>query len=393
MNDINLKQLRISLLKANYSNNNSSYLKENRSEFVKESNDNHFNKTSPSGMTGSSNTHGIKILDLIELRRRTPQIPYLFKGIKVGSFGFIVGSPKSGKTIFCENLAMSLAEGCDEFFGQPLIGIPQKVLFISLEEFWQQRAERNEKQSNYFTSKIESNQWGENLILVDDSFPRSMRTEEDWDKIDSLIKEYKPSVVFIDSLTRLCPSEIEDSRTATKVALRLREMAVSNKITLIVIHHTTKNNGKPITLETIAGSRVWSQEADFAIGVNKTINGSRYIKDVFFRYRQEDEEVHTFSINEHLWIDLLSKETESSLLSEFIDGRINQKNQNLIFDHMQQSNKTEFTFGELCTLFVNTRKMSRQTLVDSLKKLISLNLIYKASNGIYLIYKDNQDHN
>jgi len=71
-----------------------------------------------------------------ELEKR-PKVEYLWGGIKEKSFGLVFGPSKSGKTIFSENLAMSLAVGRDSFFGKKLSGKPKKVFFIGLEEFWE----------------------------------------------------------------------------------------------------------------------------------------------------------------------------------------------------------------------------------------------------------------
>ena len=52
----------------------------------------------------------------------SPKEKFLFSGIKEKSFGLVFGPSKSGKTIFCENLAMKLAIGASEFFGKKQIG-------------------------------------------------------------------------------------------------------------------------------------------------------------------------------------------------------------------------------------------------------------------------------
>ena len=49
------------------------------------------------------------------------------------SFGLVFGPSKSGKTIFCENLAMSIAMGKTDFFGYKLDGIPKKEYWIQMQ--------------------------------------------------------------------------------------------------------------------------------------------------------------------------------------------------------------------------------------------------------------------
>ncbi|MCK5345579.1 MAG: hypothetical protein KAR20_19350 [Candidatus Heimdallarchaeota archaeon] len=62
----------------------------------------------------------IPIQELVRIHEKEPEIPFLWNGIKQGSFGFIYGPAKSGKTIFCENLGLSIAANAKEFFGQSI---------------------------------------------------------------------------------------------------------------------------------------------------------------------------------------------------------------------------------------------------------------------------------
>ena len=55
-------------------------------------------------------------------------------GITPKSVGFIFGLAKSGKTIICENLALSIASGRKNFLGLPIELKKKKILFISMEE-------------------------------------------------------------------------------------------------------------------------------------------------------------------------------------------------------------------------------------------------------------------
>ena len=97
-------------------------------------------------MSKNSKKSYLTLEEMLVASRNRPKPKYLFSGVKEKSFGLVFGPSKSGKTIFCENLAMSLACGLKEFFGYPLDGKPRKVLFVGLEEFWENRIERNEKQ-------------------------------------------------------------------------------------------------------------------------------------------------------------------------------------------------------------------------------------------------------
>lgn len=62
------------------------------------------------------------------------------------------------------------------------------------------------------------------------------------------------------------------------------------------------------------------------IGINKTVGGKRYVKDVAFRYAQEDNEtVKMFVINSNCWLTNVALASESKLLADS-DGRTNDVN-------------------------------------------------------------------
>lgn len=88
----------------------------------------------------------LTLSEMLEEKKNRPESKFLWSGIKEKSFGLVFGPSKSGKTIFCENLGMKIAMGADEYLGYELDGVPKKVLFVGLEEFWESRAERNNKQ-------------------------------------------------------------------------------------------------------------------------------------------------------------------------------------------------------------------------------------------------------
>ena len=354
-------------------------------------NQNEFGKFKPSlpekvveKVTPSDNDgfHLKSIEELIIRRSTEPKIPYLWSGIKVGSFGFIFGPSKAGKTTLCENLAFAIATGQEEFFNKPLTEGAKKVFFISLEEFWQNRTERNEKQIEHLNLPLNNN-----FYSIDENFPRLIDTIEDWYLLKNHIKKIKAEVVFIDSLSRLYSGSIEDSSLAKELLFKLRELSSELKITLIIIHHTPKQVGRPLTIDSLAGSRMLAQEADFMIGVSKTPDGSRYMKEVAFRYAPEnDETVTTFIINENAWLIPTLEISEAALLKTS-DGRSDESNADLLLEEIEeQTEKKGFaTAAELLVKFEESKIMSKPTLFSRLNKMISKGKIEKINKGNYRV--------
>lgn len=308
--------------------------------------------------------------------RSMPSIPLIWSGIKQGSVGVIYGPPKSGKSTFCECLAMSLSSGMDKFMGIDIIGGPYKVLIISMEEYWQRRAERNKLQRNFLYSKF-NKRFGNKLISSTEKYPNYIMANHDLEFIESQIRNNQPQIVIIDSLSHMIVERIEESSATNKILLKVKDIAANNGITLILIHHTTKDNKKGLGLHNLAGSRIIGQEADFIIGINQ-IGETRYLKEVAFRYAESNEKVQVFSINKSRWIEPEESKYEYEILNNE-DGRIDNTNTDLILEYIQ--NKGKVRTVEVIKEFKGT--ISERTVKNQLSKLIKQGKVEKVEKGVY----------
>ena len=330
-------------------------------------------------------SYAVPIADMITRVKSEPRMKMVYSGIKENSVGFIFGPSKCAKTIFCENLGMSIAAGCDSFLGKPINLENKKVLFISLEEFYAGRTERNEKQVAKLVAE-KGDAWLANYMVMNENIPRYLMTDDDWKIIYGIIVETKPGIVFIDSLSRMYNGSIEDSSVAKDVMQNLREMANAMKTTIVVIHHTPKLYNSPLTINSIAGSRMIAQDADFMIGLNKTIDGKRYVKDVAFRYAPDDcETVRMFTIGEDLWLNISGDVEEFKLLS-VSDGRRDDNNKEKLLDFIAakgEVNEGVVLYSEIEQRFVKTKEMSSQTAHVQLNSLEQARKISKPEKGKY----------
>ncbi|MEO1807226.1 MAG: bifunctional DNA primase/helicase [Bacteroidota bacterium] len=320
---------------------------------------------------------------LRQLLQDTPRQEHLYLGIPPVSFGYVVGPPKSGKTTYCEGLAFSIAAGLDTYLGHPLHAPHPTVIFLSMEEFWRNRMERNEQQIQRIIDQ-QGEAWIRNIHMASENFPPNLVTDSDWQLIEAAIARVKPSVVFIDSLSRCYTGAIEDSRIAKQLTTRLRALVQKYQICLILIHHTPKQIGRPLTIDSIAGSRVLAQEADFAIGISQTLSKQRYLKSIFYRYAQEDEEVQCFQFTDDLWIQPTETTMEGSLLmiqEQVEDPTLGHEILEFIQSHCEAHPHIETK--TLQQAFVATGEISKSTLHAHLKKLIQSGQIQKIGHGKY----------
>lgn len=319
--------------------------------------------------------------DMIKRVKSEPRQTFIYSGIKENAVGFVFGPSKSGKTTYCENLAFTIASGKNEFLGLPVSIENKKVLIVSLEEFYQNRTERNIIQSQPLIEDL-GEDWIDNIQVANDTVPQFIGGDEEWGLLENMVKEHQPGLVVFDSLSRIDEGKIEESENAKFIMAKMKKIAQECKTAIIIIHHTKKIGNEPLTMHSMAGSRVLSQEGDFFIGINVTDMGKRYIKEVAFRYKENDtENVTEFKIDENLWLKSIKKTTESKLLA-LSDGRTDRTNTNIILDFIKNSEKEEISSKELYDEFV-PKKMSKPAIHDNLDKLIDDERIEKPSRGRY----------
>jgi hypothetical protein len=328
---------------------------------------------------------------LIELQDSMPPVKSVWGGVKAVSFGYIFGPPKSGKTIACENLGFNIASGVGSFLGTAIDVEPQKVLFLSLEEHWRLRTKRNKMQVDALKRRIQIPFEG-NYLTSNDEFPRYLLSGNEWKILEDTIIQSGCKIVFIDSLTRMIKGQIEDSQTASDVSKKLRDMAYRLGVCMIIIHHTRKQNGLPISIDSLAGSRVLAQEADFMIGINKAPDGTRYMKEVAFRYQQENNDfVQSFRIDKDCWIERVAEVNEHAILtSTDTDGRHDDTNVNLVFEEIERQAGEQNSVVATSTLYANLVDkglLTNPTLHAALEKLLKRNKIVKPQKGQYQVKK------
>jgi KaiC/GvpD/RAD55 family RecA-like ATPase len=327
-------------------------------------------------------TYTSNLRDMINRVDSEPKAKMIYSGIKENSVGFIFGPPKCGKTLSCENLAMSIAAGENSYLDIPIQIENRKTLFISMEEFYKGRTERNKLQVSKLIEK-HGDQWLDNYIVVNENIPRYLVTGEEWNIIKNIIVKENPGIVFFDSLSRMHSGSIEESKVAKELMKNLRELTNELKVTVVVIHHTYKLTNEPLTISTLAGSRIISQDADFMIGLNRTTDGKRYIKEVAFRYAPENATtVRTFEIGDDCWLKLTGEVEEFKLLSVY-DGRVDDGNRERLFEFIAERNGEPVSFSEIEKMFIATKIMSKPTAYAQLNHLEREGRIVKPEKGIY----------
>ncbi|WP_445749616.1 AAA family ATPase [Polaribacter sp.] len=333
-----------------------------------------------------------KGIDLIESYKNIQEPKILWNGIVEGASGLITGVAKTGKTTFAENLAISLASGRKEFFGFPLDGKPRKVIFIHLEERGWRLVLRSKKMISELNS-VELENFSENYFIENQDMPHYLNSDQDWEILRDYIISINPDVVFLDSLTHMCVGEIEKSSVAQIFTMRMKEYILSlNGVTIFTIHHNTKGNDKPMTQDNIAGSRIITQEFDFALGMGNipTAKGGNYCVMLYNKDAIKDNtNGYKYTFNSNSWVQNIGSENLFNLYNEIkVDGRIDDKNKNLVYNYISsqvsQDSPVVLT-SQLKKVFVENNTLTKQTMHTVLNKLEAESKIEKIKKGEYTL--------
>lgn len=320
--------------------------------------------------------------EMREALKNAPKPKFIWNGIKENSLGIIFGPPKAGKTIFSENLAMSLAVGRKYFFDFKLPGEPKKILFIGLEEFITERVERNKKQYELLDDK-EKLLLNENYLYQPIDFTSFIKNEEQWDNLYNIIKDSDAKIIFIDSITRMNHGKIENSDTVETIMQNLREIAKNLKVTLICVHHTPKIGDSEITMDSMKGSSTFSQESDFAIAIRKTSKGHQYMKNVFFRYASCDfEYVNLFEFDSYLWANKVDEVDEVEILSRSDRRRDNSK-RDYIESYINSNTSSTYSTSDLISHFSSELDIKDRQIKSYLSELTNSSKILNDRQGVY----------
>ena len=141
--------------------------------------------------------------------------------------------------------------------------------------------------------------------------------------------------------------------------------------------------GKPISIDSIKGSSTFAQEADFAIGINRTDKNYRYMKNVFFRYASDDDEfVREFVTPESTWLEYIDEVDENEIILRS-DRRRKDDSRDVIVGFFNKNPQTTYTSSEAVNYVMNLTDVKERQAKTYLSDMSKNNKIKSLSRGIY----------
>ena len=215
---------------------------------------------------------------------KTPAPPQIInKGILPESAILLLhGSPKSGKSIMACNLALSLSSGIDWYDFE--IKRPYKTLVIQAEVNYHEERER-------FRVMLRGGEYNGSLDNMEFSDGRGidLLSEKGIKFINEKLIEFNPEIVIIDPLKDYHTKD-ENSNTDMAVFMqRLRSLVNAFNISIILVHHSKKNN-EGFGGSNIRGASNIFGSVDSVIELKKKKNLERTL-NFELRYGSELEEM------------------------------------------------------------------------------------------------------
>jgi AAA domain len=178
------------------------------------------------------------------LRRRFDPLHWVIPDVLVEGLTVMVGSPKIGKSLLSLAIAISVATG-RRFFDRPIRR--QKVLYLALEDGQRRVQDRLNMLRN--GTPLDSLS-----IITFDCLPpsRAMAT------IEAKVRKFRPKLVVVDTLAQLGGEIVLGNNYASTYhsLLQLKNLADTNHLALIAMHHSSKNKKDDFVLSPIGSQGI-----------------------------------------------------------------------------------------------------------------------------------------
>lgn len=215
-------------------------------------------------------------------------IEWLVEGLlSQTGMGIITGPPGVGKTQLGIQLAHHLALGKEEFLGWRNPSGAKKVLFLSLE--------MGVVQLKHFMSAI-ARGYQDVIALSRNLFFAPFGVGIPFDRLEgqalltSILEEYKPDVVFVDSLQKITSKEMTDELSTKMLMEYLDTVREKYKVAMYMIHHNRKapaDGSREIRLEDMYGSQFIAANVDFVLNLRSQMRGVVTVDSLKVRLAEE----------------------------------------------------------------------------------------------------------
>jgi len=188
--------------------------------------------------------------------------------IHTKGFAILTGPPAAGKTQLMVELTWHLATQSD-FFGKSIVSNDLRMLVISLEMSAIELQYIFQRLNKKFDS---SAVWNQNVRILDE--------EKTLMEYEEIIADYKPHIVFLDSLTELASEELKEAE-ARAITRWIKKCRRKYNTAWLCIHHNRKDTSRKKFKETqlgdVYGSYIFGKDSDTVLNLERDVDDDKLI--------------------------------------------------------------------------------------------------------------------
>jgi RecA-family ATPase len=291
------------------------------------------------------------------------------------------GDSGSGKTMVALNLGICCATGTS-FLGRE-ISEKYSVLYIDEENRLEILKERATKLENSLGVSAKDNfhlTAQEDFILQDDN---DSYTKVSTEKIYKLLEEYKPNIIFFDSLVRFMTGDENSVRDVRKLFLPFKKFMNDFKCCLVAIHHT-KKSGSNNRKSDLRGSTDILNMADivFLFSKGKEKNSITQVKNRVAPQLEKEIKFRLAFENDTLQVLWMGEKREPDLI---------EKCQRDILQHLQDCYDDNFLYNKTNFKSFISKKYpvhSTSTIYRAIEDLIESEQLIVKNKMVGIIYAE-----
>lgn len=236
--------------------------------------------------------------DLLQSYAEQKQARQIFgRYIYEGELSILFGDSNSGKSILANDIAFFVSGGGHEWEGMESPLLP--ALYIDMEMTGSQFARRYATAADYMTKFYYRAEVNMNS------------TDDKWNFIRNKIitmqgQDNPPKFIVLDNITNGFGSIFSAKKMLSLVA-ELKTLKDRYGLTILLIAHCPKRNkNKPITQDSLGGSKMIINFVDsaFAVGTSLQEESVRYVKQIKSRECSKDNEVMTVRIKTEPYLSM-----------------------------------------------------------------------------------------
>lgn len=235
--------------------------------------------------------------------------------------GLFTGMAGTGKTQLGSQIAINLALGRPNILGWQNPGGAKKVMMLSLEMGHVALKHFMKKMARQYPDELRA--IAKNLTIVPLGTDIDMTKSEGLNFTQNLLSEYRPDVLYIDSLQKITSKPLTDEVGSKELLSTLSDLRRKFDMGMYIVHHNRKKGTDPtkeMDLSDLYGSQYLAANVDFVQALRKTaMKGELYV-DTWKNRLAMERDPFRIKRNENLQYEIMKESEDGDINLRLIES-------------------------------------------------------------------------